>query len=520
MDKLPLIDHVYSNDLLVDFLNQKQELSSYHNGSNLNELNQGFFEKKDLSPSNRKVLVNALTNQYQNTGLTVPNNVTQLLNKGTFTITTGHQLCLFTGPQYFIHKIVTVIKSSIDLNKKYPNFHFVPLFWLASEDHDLEEISKVKIFGKEINIDESFNKAVGKLDSSVFETALTELKELLKNDDKANDLVQLFTDSFNQGNWSDVTRYYLHHLFQDYGLVILDANDKALKASFKAFFSKEIKEKLIFKSVTKTNSSLKQLGYKTAINPRELNLFYLDKNSRNRIIFSEESYTIGENKFSLETLDDLIEHQPELFSPNVLMRPIYQEFILPNIAYVGGPSEITYWLQLKKSFDTSSIEFPLLILRDHFSWIDSKSFDWWKSQGFDLSDFFKSYDTLVRVKASNDNSFDFKNEKEIFTQLAEEIKNKSKSIDSSFEQSAMASIRNIEKELDKFEAKLIKAFKSKNEKSLAKIKKVQSKVFDKGALLERSENFISPYLNFKGNYFDKLIETSSPDDYSLKLITY
>jgi bacillithiol biosynthesis cysteine-adding enzyme BshC len=520
VDKLPLINHVYSNGLLVDFLNQKQELSSFHNGSNLNELNQDFLEKKDLSPSKRKLLVDTITNQYQNTGLTVPDNVTQLLNHSTFTITTGHQLCLFTGPQYFIHKIITIIKSSIDLNKKYPNSHFVPLFWMASEDHDFKEISNVKVFGKEINVDKSFNKAVGELDSSVFQTALAELKELLKNDDKANDLVQLFTDSFSQGNWSDVTRYYLHRLFQNYGLVILDANDKALKASFKSCFSKEIKEKFIFKTVTETNSSLKQLGYKTAINPRELNLFYLDKNSRDRIIFSEESFKIGENKFSLETLDNLIEQQTELFSPNVLMRPIYQEFILPNIAYVGGPSEIIYWLQLKKSFDSSGLEFPLLILRDHFSWIDSKSFDWWKSKGFDLSDFFKSYDTLVRVNAASDNSFDFKNEKEIFNQLAEKITNKSKSIDSSFEQSAMASLKNMEKELNKFETKLIKAFKSKNEQSLAKIKKIQSKVFVEGALIERSENFISPFLNFKGNYFDKLIETSNPFDYSLKLITY
>jgi bacillithiol synthase len=520
VDKLPLIDHIYTNRLLVDFLNQKQELSSFHNGSTINELNQGFLEKKNISLQKRKLLVDVLSAQYQNTGLPIPENVTQLSEKGTFTITTGQQLCLFSGPQYFIHKIVSIIKSSIDLNKKYPNYHFVPLFWMASEDHDFEEISKVKVFGKEINIDKSFNKAVGELDSSVFGTALEELKVLLKNDEKATDLVQLFTDSFNQSNWSNVTRCYLHHLLHDYGLVILDANDKDLKASFKSVLSKEINEKFIFKSVSESNSYLKSNGYRTSIKPRELNLFYLDKNSRDRIIHSEGDFTIGDNKFSLKELDALVQQQPESFSPNVLMRPIYQEFILPNIAYIGGPSELTYWLQLKKSFESTGLEFPILILRDHFSWIDSKSYDWWRAQGFSVADFFKSFDSLVRINATKENDFDFKNEKEIFSQLADALVYKSKSIDSSIEQSAMASLKNMEKELKRFETKLLKAFKSKNEQRLGKIKKIQSKVFNDGVLNERSENFISPFLNFKDNYFDKLIQNSQVDDYSLKLITY
>ena len=354
----------------------------------------------------------------------------------------------------------------------------------------------------------------------VFSSALEELKEILKNDDKAIELVQLFSESYKQSNWSNLTRHYLHHLFHKYGLVILDPNDSDLKASFKPIFSKEINDKFIFNTVTDSNYLLKNKGYKIPINPRELNLFYLTENSRDRIIYSKGIFTIGDKEFTLEKLNELLNSNPSSFSPNVLMRPIFQEFILPNIAYIGGPSEITYWLQLKNAFDSLSFKFPLLILRDHFSWIDSKSYDWWKMQGFSVADFFQSYDSLVRLGAKSDVEFDINNEKEIFNQLGDALKTKSKSIDSSFEQSTNASLRNMEKELSRLETKLLKSFKVKNEQRLATIRKIQSKVIADGVLKERSESFISPFLNCKDDYFDKLIESSQVKDFSLKIITY
>ena len=129
VEKIPLISHIYKNKLLVDFLNQKQELSSLHNGHSFDGLDQGFLDNKDIDVKKRNLLVNVLSSQYENIGLPIPDNVLQLSKKGTYTITTGHQLCLFSGPQYFIHKIVSILKSAIDLNERYPNAHFVPLFW-------------------------------------------------------------------------------------------------------------------------------------------------------------------------------------------------------------------------------------------------------------------------------------------------------------------------------------------------------------------------------------------------------
>ena len=346
------------------------------------------------------------------------------------------------------------------------------------------------------------------------------MKELLKNDEKANEIVQIFDYAYTKGSWANVTRCYLHHLFQEYGLVILDANDKDLKNSFKSVISKEINEKFIFNSVLDTNAVLKENGYKPPIKPRELNLFYLNENSRDRIISSNGTFTIGETKFTLNQLHDLIDQQPELFSPNVLMRPIYQEFLLPNVAYVGGPSELTYWLQLKKAFDSIHIEFPLMILRDHFGWIDSKSYDWWEEQGFSLEDLFKPYDNLVKSYLSKEDTFDLSNAKEIFNQLDISLKNTTDSIDSSVKQSINASLRNMEKEFSKIENKLLKAFKIKNQQKLSKIQKIQSKVINNGVLSERTDNFIAPFLNYKGNYIEKLIDTSQVDDYSLKIIRY
>ena len=520
MDKISLINHVYKNKLLVDFLKNKEEISSFHNGNSFESLNENFLSKKEISTEKRKLLVEVISNQYDSTKLSVPDNVIQLLKKGTYTITTGHQLCLFSGPQYFIHKIISIIKSSLELNKKYPNSHFVPLFWMASEDHDFEEISSINLFGKELKVNDSFNKPVGELNPKVFSPVLNELKELLKNEPKSNELIKLFSDSFNQSSWSNATRFYLNQLFGKYGLVVLDANDKILKDSFASIMKKEIDDKFIYNSVIDSNSKISEKGYKPSINPRELNLFYLNKDSRDRIIFSNDDFTIGNKKYSLKELEIAIDNNPELFSPNVLMRPVFQEFILPNVAYIGGPSELTYWLQLKGCFECVNLEYPLLILRDHFSWIDSKSISWWKDQEFLIDDLFQSFDSLIRKDAKANDVFHFDKEKEMFNQLSISINDKSRSIDSSFEKSANASLKNMEKELIRIENKLLKAFKTKNQNKINKIQKIQSKLINNGVLKERVENFIVPFLNSKDDYFDKLLETSDINNPTLKILTY
>jgi uncharacterized protein YllA (UPF0747 family) len=256
-------------------LDNVDELKDFHNGTNLSAIDSQFLEQRDLDLKKRKIVVNSIKQQYLDADLSVPNNLDKLSKKGCFTITTGHQLCVFGGPQYFIHKIISVIKIAQGLKNKFPNNDFVPVFWMASEDHDFKEISNLNIFNKELKVEKEDSIAVGKLSPAIFKPILEELKIIFKNDDRFNELAKIFNQALNKQNWSQATRYWLAKLFAENDLIIIDPDDRALKQLFASTMNDEIANQFIFSSVKSTNDKLEKLGYHPKINPRELNLFYL-----------------------------------------------------------------------------------------------------------------------------------------------------------------------------------------------------------------------------------------------------
>ena len=162
-------------------------------------------------------------------------------------------------------------------------------------------------------------------------------------------------------SYAESTRLFIHSLFGKYGIVTIDANKKTLKKFFKPTFKNEIKNKIIYECVSSTNNKLKKIlnGFKPQANPRVINLFYINNNKRSRIVLDGNIYRTTDNKkkWNKSEIIDEIESSVEKFSPNVLLRPLFQERILPNIVTIGGTSEISYWLQLKSSFDKHKIFF-------------------------------------------------------------------------------------------------------------------------------------------------------------------
>jgi len=167
-------------------------------------------------------------------------------------------------------------------------------------------------------------------------------------------------------NLAAATRYLANALFGDYGLVIVDANDKALKQLFVPHLEKELIEQVAFKNVNETNKTITALGLNSQVNPRAINLFYISKNLRARIIYEDSVFKVLNTDIAW-TKNDLLKHlneSPECFSPNVILRPLYQEVILPNLCYIGGGGELAYWFQLKSNFETNAVPFPILLLRN------------------------------------------------------------------------------------------------------------------------------------------------------------
>ena len=348
------------NQLVLDYLDQKTELSQFVTSfPNIGEF-KNQIEKKKRDGIDRLLLFDVLKSQNKNITLSKKsaNNLTSLKEENTFTVTTGHQLCLFTGPLYFIYKIISTINLASELNVKYPENNFVPIFWLASEDHDFEEISSINIFNKKVLWKTDQKGSVGRMKLDDFYHVLEELDNIMGNDRNYLNIKEVFINSYNkQNSLSQATRFLINHLFGSYGLLVIDGDNKQLKSKLIDIIDKDVNENHFYKIISQTNKKIQKLYHKQAF-VRPVNFFNISDNNRVRI----------ENKIDKQK----IVNSPEDYSPNVLLRPIYQEMILPNLAYVGGGGEISYWLQLKDVFSDLSLSMPILVLRNSVLLIDKK----------------------------------------------------------------------------------------------------------------------------------------------------
>jgi bacillithiol synthase len=243
-----------------------------------------------------------------------------------------------------IYKITEAINLADELSKIYPEHQFLPVFWMATEDHDFKEIQSIDVLGETFSWNTNQEGAVGRfLVDDALINELQKLSEKLIDKPFGKEITQSLKDSYTYGSTlSDCTRRFIHHLFNTTSLIIIDGDDVDLKSLAKDIFELEMKEQVGFNAIGSTNTYLNANGYHQQAFVREYNLFELGKNSRNRI----------------ETPNLDLLNTPEKISPNALIRPIYQEKILPNLVTIGGAGELAYWLQLKSSFDRMGVVFP------------------------------------------------------------------------------------------------------------------------------------------------------------------
>lgn len=510
--KIPLAETGQFSKLIVDYINGDSSLRPFYTYEPKMESFKKVIGDKSKELINRGVLVEVLKGQYQKSNIKNP-NLDLLVNKNTFTVCTGHQLCLFTGPLYFIYKIISTINLSETLKKNYPDFNFVPVYWMASEDHDFEEVRSINLFGKKVNwINPEAKGAVGRLKTDSLNVIIEELKQILGDSQNANELIQLFSDAYlKKSDMADATRYLVHQLFGEFGLVIIDADDARLKAEFLDILKDDILNNTNYKIVSQTISELEKTGVKPQVNPREINCFYLTNEDRVRI---------EKNRFTSETLAVELKEHPERFSPNVVLRPMYQQKILPNLAYVGGPGEIAYWLEYKAMFDHHKITFPVLIPRNFALLNDEKTNQQLQKLGFTVADIFKDTDSLLKefVSKNSTSELSLNKEQEKLSDLFSEISAKAIAVDATLKASVEAELQKGLNSLKNIEAKLLRSEKQKQEININQIKKIKDKYFPDGSLQERFENFSPYYLKYGKHFISELKETFDPLAFELLIL--
>lgn len=516
----------YFTKIMIDYLEEKQELKQlYHKFPTLENFKAQIEEKSANFPlENRQILVSQLEKQYGNLEISslTKANIQSLINPKTFTITTGHQLNLFTGPLYFLYKIVSTINLCKELKNEYPENNFVPIYWMATEDHDFEEINYFNFKHTKIQWNAESFGPVGRLSTNGLREVLELFSKELGIGTNAEYLKSLFQKSYlEHDNLADATRYLANELFKNQGLVILDADNSELKNLFIPFAKEELLNQTSFQKVTETNKLLHDYGVQ--VNPREINLFYIENNLRERIIFENDKYKINNTKleFSEAEILDLLNTKPEKFSPNVILRPLYQEVILPNLCYIGGGGEIAYWLELKSNFETNQIPFPILLLRNSVLLVTQKQNDKANKLNLTWSDLFLKQQELFNHKTKEFSEFtiDFSEQKAHLKSQFENLYKIAEQTDKSFLGAVKAQEIKQTKGLENLEKRLLKAEKKVHASELERIIQLQNELFPKQSLQERKANFSEFYLEYGTELIEKILLELKPFEQKFTIIT-
>lgn len=511
--QIPFAKTGYFSDIICDFLNQDEKIKPfYSNFANVEGFNKQIEIKRNsrlVSQGSRNRLVKVLTNQYQNTNSSelTQKNIQLLKEENTFTVTTGHQLNLFTGPLYFLYKIVSTINLCEQLKTEFPKQNFVPIYWMATEDHDFEEINYFNFKGQKITWNTESKGGVGRLSTEGLSEVAKVFSKALDGSKNAEFLAELFIESYLKHNsLTEATRYLTNELFKNYGLVIVDGDDRELKSQFVPFVKEELLNQTSFNKVSKTIERLSK-NYNIQVNPREINLFYLTDNIRERIVLNNGIYSVLDNDITWskeEILKEVIDY-PERFSPNVILRPLYQEVILPNLCYIGGGGELAYWLELKDYFQAVEVPFPILLLRNSALIISKKQLEKAEKLNISMEELFLNQHELVsqKVKEISEIEIDFSKQRNYLETQFKDLEELAKKTDKSFIGAVKAQKVKQLKGLDNLEKRLLKAQKRKLNDHVNRIKELQNQLFPNQSLEERQRNFSEMYLA----HGEKLIPT-------------
>lgn len=493
------------------YVNELDALRPFYKYDVRLEAFQQVIEDKSKQPIDRTLLIDVLTKQYAafSKSSKVDLQIQRLADSNTYTIITAHQPSLFTGPLYYIYKIISTIELTKTLNTEYSDYHFVPVFITGGEDHDFEEMNHAQIFNNRLEWQNDEKGSVGMMKTASLKPVLEELKGILGNSEKAAEIYELIESTHtNFDQYSEATMALAHELFKEDGLVILNMNQKELKRAFIPILKQELFEQVSHNFIEKTQVQLETAGFKAQAFPRQINLFYLTDQVRERIVFEDDMFKVLNTNYSFtkSEMESELEAHPERFSPNVNTRPLYQEFIVPNLAYVGGGGELAYWMERQSQFEHFKINFPMLIRRNSVLWIDKNIKKKMNKLGLTVYDFLKKEHKIINefVDETADSTLNLDAQKQQIETIFKEISSIAIEVDPTLKKTVLAEQTRQLKAIEQIESRLVRAEKQKHEVALNQIKSIKEKLFPNRGLQERVDNFIPFFLKYGWEYFEIL----------------
>lgn len=379
-----------TNQFATDYSARKLNIDHY--------FHYGFHEQSDYKNRleelyGRKFMRNELAEHISQFMKQFPssNNVSKSIEKlkqeNSVVVIGGQQAGILTGPLYTIHKIISIIRLAKDKEKELA-VPVVPVFWIAGEDHDFDEVNHVfvhedlkivkrtypeKVFDKRMVSDIPLNQDICK-------SWVHNLIHQLGETEHTKEILEVMDDCIkNSRTFVDFFAHLIMTMFKEQGLLIVDSGDKQLRKLEKEIFTRQINEATQITNLVKLQQKqLADYDFKQTIeiSDQAANLFYYDVNENERILLEYDeslkqfSGKNGALKFSRDDLLEIAVEFPERLSNNVVTRPLSQEWLFPTLAFIAGPGEIAYWAELKKVFEHFQINMPPIVPRLNITFLE------------------------------------------------------------------------------------------------------------------------------------------------------
>lgn len=510
------LDYLYEFENVADFF-----ANDFRNRENYLKIFRSISESRQDFASR---IPDIISNQYANlnpSGKTAQ-NIKKLADKKTLAIVTGQQLGILGGPLYTFYKIITAIKLSQFLSERYDDYNFVPVFWLEGDDHDFNEVRTIKIIDdnnslvtvgyKEEIEEDDLKQSIGliKLDNSINDF-FTALEKELKETEFKSSLLQQLKNCFQEGRtFKDAFRDLIFNYFDNYGLVIFDPQTDEVKQLLKPIFKKEINDfRIHTEQLVHVSATLEEL-YHAQVKVKPVNLFLRVDEGRHSIEPVENEFRLRRKRksYTQEQLLEVLENEPDKFSPNVLLRPICQDYLLPTAFYIAGPSEIAYFAQLKPLYELYNIVEPIIYPRSSLTILENSIAGSLDKFSIGINDVFVD---VENVKKRIINSVEQSSVDEMFSDISNQLENsfdqlkeKLFDLDKTIADSSNRYRDKILGTIAELKSKAEKAQQKKYEVTLRQIDRAAVHLFPNSNLQEREINFVY-FVNKYGDEFLKRV---------------
>lgn len=498
--------------LFLDYLYDFDKVKGFYK-YNFRDKEQFIAKFKQLSESPkefRNELSTIINNQYKSfkPSSKTLKNISLLKNKETVAVVTGQQLGILGGSLYTFYKIITAVKLCSHLSERYDNYNFVPIFWLEGDDHDFDEVRSINVlndnnelikisYNDESTEEEQNRGSIGhlKLKESIGQF-LKDYENQLRNTEFKNPIMENLKSFYREEKtFKEPFKELLFWLFDQYGIVIFDPQDVKVKELLKPVFKKEIGD---FRNHTEKlvniSANLEEL-YHAQVKIRPINLFYNYDEGRYVIEPIENEFRLKgkRKKFTLEELINLIEAEPDKFSPNVLLRPICQDFLFPTGFYIGGPSEVAYFAQILPLYEFYKIDPAIIYPRSSITILEKTLKSILDKYGISVTDIFTDPNKLKNQIINNVSD---KNLEEIFKETKNQIdltfdnlKEKLFELDKTMGDVTSKYRHKVLGYIDELNGKVTEAQKKRYEITLRQIDKASANLFPSMNLQERELSF-------------------------------